>query len=295
MLATALSYLNKSMKTYGRNIKKDYQSKNLRNPFFHKKAAGKGSRWLKWLVLLGLGLIAFIIWLLFGAHFWNISEINLTGLNRVPKSAVDEIIREEADQARFFFFSGHNIFLFDTEAACETLLNSFNLTGCSIERKLPGTLEVIGYERPYSFIWQEGSEYFYSSREGYIIRDQLVSDEDKQKYFILENKNPGSLIGHNNVINVKSDYLNFAFSLYERIADQNELALEKFVIDWEFNTLKAKFANGPEVFFNTRDDAVTQLNRLQLVKNEKIKDNFNRTEYIDLRYGDKIFINPDFK
>lgn len=282
------------MKTYGRNIKKDYQTKNLHNPFFRQKSTSKSASYYKWLIPLFIGLIGGLVWLILGASFWNISEVIINGLNRIPRSAVEEIIWKEASRSRGIFFSGHNIFLFKTESACQALLTNYNLTDCYIEIKLPRTLVVTGYERPYSFIWQEGSEYFYSSRDGYIIKDQVVSDEDKRKYFILENKNPGSLIGHNNVINVKSDYLVFALSLNEQIQAQTELVLDKFVIDWEFNTLKAKFNNGPLVLFNTRDDAAKQLNRLLLVKSEKIKDNFSKTDYIDLRYGDKIFINPDF-
>jgi pyruvate/2-oxoglutarate dehydrogenase complex dihydrolipoamide dehydrogenase (E3) component len=59
----------------------------------------------------------------------------------------------------------------------------------------------------------------------------------------------------------------------------------------EFNTIKVKFRNGPLVFFNTKTDVVSQIDRLVLVKKEKIGDNFSKTNYIDLRYGSRIFIN----
>ncbi len=275
-------------------IKKDYQAKNLHNPFFHKKPTGKSRAYIKWLILLFISLVFFVVWLLFGARYWNISVITLNGINRVPKESVEEIVWRETDKTRWLFFSSLNIFLFDTESVCEKLLADFNLTDCEIKRDLPSTIAITGYERPYAFIWQEGSDLYYSSRDGYIIKDQVVSEEDMNKYFILENKNVGSLIGHNNIINVKSDYLNFAFELNKNIASQENIILEKFIIDFEFNTLKAKFVNGPIVFFNTRDNSLDQLNRLILVKNEKIKDNFSNTDYIDLRYGDKIFINPEF-
>ena len=278
------------MKNYARKIKKDYQIKNLRNPFFNSKTSGKRL----WFIPLAAGFVLFMLWFFLDSDFWKISEIKQEGFSRIPQSAVEEVILSEASKSRGIFFSASNIFLFEAESACRVLLENYSLTSCSIEKNLPKTLIVQGQERPYAFIWQEGSELFYASQDGYISRDRAVSEEDKGKYFTLENKNPASLIGQNNLINVKSDYLSFALFLSEKIQAEESLKLDRLIIDWEFNTLKAKFVAGPVVLFNTKDDAVKQLNRLLLVKNQKIKDNFSKTNYIDLRYGDKIFINPEF-
>jgi len=283
------------MTPYNRHIKKDYQPKNLHNPFFRKKTSPQVGRLWRWLIAAGILAAGALVWFFLSAPFWIIQNVQLGGLTRISADSVEDIIWRQTKESRWLLFSESNIFLFDGEKAAEDLIAAYNLTDCTIQKKWPRTLEITGYERPYAFIWQEGSDLFYASGDGYIIKDQAVSDEDKQKYFILENKNPGTLIGHKNKINVNTDYLGFALDLNELIIANEELSLEKFIIDWEFNTLKAKFKDGPIVYFSTNDGAATQLERLVLVKKEKIKDNFSRTEYVDLRFGDRIFINPDFK
>ena len=283
------------MNKYTRHIKRDYQCKNLRNPFFHQARASVKNSWFKWLLPGVLLIFMLLSWFFLASPVWRVDKITVNGLSRVPFESVAEIIWQVSDENSWLGLSRRNIFLFDPAKACQALIAAYNLTDCQIDRELPHSLAITGFERPYAFLWQEKETVYYASRDGYIIKDQVVSPEDKDKYFILENKNPGSLIGTDNKINVNSDYLNFAFNLFEKISTSGELTLEKFIIDWEFNTLKVKFKDGPEVYFNTRDDAAIQLERLLLVKKEKIKDNFNKTQYVDLRYGDKIFINPDFK
>jgi len=87
------------------------------------------------------------------------------------------------------------------------------------------------------------------------------------------------------------DYLNFILTLSKAISNYPELSVEKFEIDQGYRSVNVKFVNGPMVYFNTKLDAAEQLNRLILVKKEKIKDNFSKVNYIDLRYGDRLFIN----
>jgi len=47
--------------------------------------------------------------------------------------------------------------------------------------------------------------------------------------------------------------------------------------------------DGPKIFFNTEEGIDKQINKLLVIKNEKLKDDFNGKEYIDLRYGDRVY------
>lgn len=277
-----------------KKIKKDYQHKNFNNPFFQKKRTSAGMRRRRWLPVVMILLVLTAIWFIFAAPLWHVKEIKISGLTRISDAELRRIINDEMQKRRGLFFTEKNIFLFRTAAATENILAAYNFSGAEIIKKLPHTLEVKVTERPYSFIFQEGSAYYYASSDAYIIKDPAVAEEDKARYLILENKNSGTMITASEKINIAGDYLNFILDLGRRLAAYPELAAEKFIIDQEFNTIKVKFASGPTVFFNTKEEAGLQINRLWLVKKEKIKDNFSRTNYIDLRYGDKIFVNPDF-
>ncbi|MFA5886945.1 MAG: hypothetical protein WC863_04225 [Patescibacteria group bacterium] len=279
-----------------KKIKKDYQRKNLSNPFF-KQRQGARSWTSFWPVILGGLVILFsiLIWFFGAAPLWAIQRLTVEGLSLVPSQELENIVWKQTLQPRYLFFKEANIFLFNQADLTSKIMANYNFAGVKVERKLPHTLRLIISERPYAFIFQEGSAFFYASPDAYIIKEQAVSEETKKKYFILENRSARSLIDERNKLALSAEYLSFIFKLDSLIKLKPDLPIEKFIIDQEFNTVKLKIVKGPTVYFNVKGSAENQVNYLALVKKEKIKDNFSKTNYIDLRYGDRIYINPDFK
>ncbi len=283
----------------GLGVRQDYNRKKLQNPFFkHKKGRGN-NRWFKCLLLGIFILIIFLVWFFLASSVWRIKEVKIEGLTRFSDSDIKNYVLNQADQRRLGVFRQNNIFLFKKDIIAQKITSNYNFSNLEVNKKLPNTIEIIIKERPYAFIFQayafifqEGDELYYSSPDGYVLRETSVIDEDKERYFILENKNENSLIDQWDRINVEDGYLSFVLNLHGFLTEQPELLVDKFIIDQEFNTIKVDFKDGPIVFFNTRSEVIEQVNRLVLVKNEKIKDNFSRTDYIDLRYGDRIFLYP---
>ncbi|MFZ4632410.1 MAG: cell division protein FtsQ/DivIB [Patescibacteria group bacterium] len=276
---------------YLKKIKKDYQSKNLCNPFFRKVKKKPNKNIVTCIILGSIFLIIFIFWFFLAAPFWEIKNIQVEGLTRTPDNDIKTKIFEQETKSRYGIFKQSNIWLFDRAEMEQNILSYYNFSSLKIVKKPNKTLIIKVGERPYSFIFQQGNDLFYASSDAFIIRESVVSEEDKGKYIILENKNSNSMISDQNKINISDTYLNFILDLSNRLSKRTEFLVEKFVIDQEFNTIKVKFRDGPLVYFNTKNDAEAQINRLVLVKKEKIKDNFSKTSYIDLRYGDRIFIN----
>jgi hypothetical protein len=133
--------------------------------------------------------------------------------------------------------------------------------------------------------------YFYAASDGYVIKEIPINPEDFAKYFVLENKSDSVTIDERSKITLKDDYLKFVQNLNQILSTHQDLPVEKFIIDQELNSVIVKFKNGPAAYFSVKDDAAEQVEYLALVKKEKIGDNFNKTNYIDLRYGARIFIN----
>jgi cell division septal protein FtsQ len=247
-------------------------------------------------VVVVLAVIIFLTWFFLGSAFWRLQNLNVVGLTRVDPSGLEKIVWDQTGERRGLFFHQSDIFLFNKQEAEQAIGANYNFAGVNINKIWPRTLKINVQERPYAFIYQEGSSLFYAAADGYIIKEPAVSPDDQKKYLILENKNSATLIGDDNKIKVTSGYLSFLLDLNNHLAaEAADLPLERFIIDQELNTVKVKFSNGPLVYFNVQDSAEDQISRLLLVKKEKIKDNFSKTNYIDLRYGDRVFINPDFK
>jgi len=275
-------------------IRQDYNRKDLQNPFFKKKKKGSvkiKKSWFKFCLVLILAGLIFLIWFFLSAKFFEIKEIRIEGLTRFSEEEISMYVTEQENNTRLGIFKESNIFLFDKEEVMQNINQEYNFSKLEIRKKLPNILELRIEERPYAFIFQQGEGFYYSSPEGFIF-DVEVSEEAKSHYFILENKNEQNLINDNSTINIKDSYIEFIFKLNNLLSEEEELTLDRFIIDQEFNTIKVDFKDGPVVFFNTKTEAESQVGRLTLVKKEKIRDNFNRVEYIDLRYGDRIFLYP---
>lgn len=283
--------MSREGKYHKKIIKKDYQRKNLCNPFFHKPKKKPNKRFYFLIIIAALVLLIFLIWFFLAAPFWRINNIKVEGLTRISDDEIINKVLTQENRSRYGLFKQTNIWLFDKDEVRESILASYNLASLEIIKRPNATVIIKVGERPYSFIFQQGNEFFYSAIDGFIIREAAVLEEDKTRYLILENRNQNSLIDEKNKINISDLYLGFILDLANQITIHPELSVERFIVDQEFNTIKVKFQNGPLVYFNTKTDAKSQIERLVLVKNDKIKDNFNKTNYIDLRYGDRIFIN----
>ena len=280
----------KKRKTY--QIKKDYQAKNLVNPFFRHNNSSKKKKakisW-PWRLIALLIILSAILYGLLASPLFVIKHIQIKGLGRLPQNAISEKIWQQANQNKFWPFKQSNIFLFNTEDASKGLISSFNFSKIEIKKKLFHTIVVLVEERPYAFIWQEAGKSYYSDSKGFIIKDNQVNPDDLTKFPVITNDTPDPLI-ENDYLKINQDYLAFIFKLKNLSENNSDLAINTFSISQELNTVKVYFKSGLLAYFSTKDDAEKQINKLLVVKKEKIKDNLSNINYVDLRYGDKVYI-----
>ncbi|MEI6835823.1 MAG: hypothetical protein WCK59_03235 [Candidatus Falkowbacteria bacterium] len=272
-------------------IKKDYQTKNLKNPFFRTHHVSKKKRTLG-LGFYAIGILGIIFFILYGflaSPLFEIRNIKINGLGRLPESAISEHIWQQTDKKSIWPLKQKNLLLFNKKAAEAELLSSFNFSKIKISKKLFHSLSIDIEERPYAFIWQEAGQSYYSDSKGFIIRDSVVTPDDLNKFPIIENQTPDSLI-ENDYLKINPDYLSFIFALKNEAEKSPETAISRYLISQELNTIKVVFKNGLLAFFNVKDDINKQLEKFLVVKREKIKDNIGSVNYIDLRYGDKVYI-----
>lgn len=281
--------VRKRIKKY--QIKKDYQTKNLKNPFFHSNKNPKPTRTigLRFYIIGILIVIIFVLYGLFFSPLFSINTIKINGLGRLPESAISQRLWDQTNKKSIWPLQQKNLLLFNTKEAEADLMANFNFSKISISKKLFNSLSVDIEERPYAFIWQEQGANYYSDSKGYIIKDSVVNPDDLKKFPVIENQTTNPLI-ENDYLKIDPSYLTFVFAI-KTVAEKNsDLAINKFLITNDINTVKVLFQDGLLASFSTKNDATEQINNLIVVKNQKIKDNLSKIDYIDLRFGDKIYI-----
>jgi cell division septal protein FtsQ len=284
-----MSVSKRSFKSY--KIKKDYQTKNLKNPFFRRDNKNKKKRTLNisWYILGIFLIIIFILYGLFASSLFVIKNIKITGLGRLPESAITQRLWDQTNKKSVWPLNQKNIFLFNkTEAEADLMVN-FNFSKIQISKNLFNSLSINIEERPYAFIWQEKGQGYYSDSHGFIIKDSQVSADDLKKFPVIENQTAETLI-ENDYLKIDPEYLSFIFAIKNESEKNLETAVNRYLIGQETNTIKVVFQNGLLAYFNVKDDVAKQVEKFLVVKREKIKDNIGSVNYIDLRYGDKVYI-----
>jgi hypothetical protein len=136
-------------------------------------------------------------------------------------------------------------------------------------------------------IWQENEKYYYTSMSGEIIAETNVLDIEQKDYPLINNVSDKKIA--DNKITVDAVYLNYASDIWEKFKPLTDLKIERIIIDNEIDTIKVKLEGGPEVYFDPTGDMDKQISKMTIIKNEKLKEDFNKKIYVDVRLGDAVY------
>ncbi|MEA1963356.1 MAG: hypothetical protein U9M94_03930 [Patescibacteria group bacterium] len=280
-------FLKKSRK----NNKNFYQRKKYTNPFFQKSKKQKrrhasSSRILKISKLFLLGLILFIgltIWFIFYSNFFSIKEIEVRGGDRINPELIKEVAWKQINDSYLVVIPQKNIFIFNKNKLKNTLEAKYVFNDLSIIKKIPDKIIIKFNEKAYALIIKEGDKYYYCGNKAEIIFEiNNVVEINQKDYPIIEN-----LIERTKIEQEQIDYILKLFQEFKNY--EKEFEINKFIIDDELNTVKVELLDGPKIFFNVRNEIEKQINKVIIIKNEKLKESFFDKEYIDVRIGDSIY------
>ncbi|MGE5425970.1 MAG: cell division protein FtsQ/DivIB [Bacillota bacterium] len=275
-----------------KKVRKDYQRKNLNNPFFNRRKpqpirtkSKSGFLPMTVTILLCTGFA----YLLFFSPLFALKKITVQGVTRVSPEELSGYAWKQAGERGFWPFHQGKLIFFKTAQLNKSLSENFSFDSLRVYKKWPQTIVISAGERNLAFIWRDGQGNHFSDGQGCLIREAGVSNEQLAAYPILESADAAERLDSKDCLSLDADYLQAMFSLSDKMKAYPELKVERFLVEGEANTLKADLASGPNILFNVKDDPDKQLNKLIIIKQDKPAADFNRLEYIDLRYGDRAY------
>jgi len=271
-----------------------YSAKEYSNPFFSKnKLKHKRrpqyhiSRKVKIILLGFIILIILIIYFLFFSNYFEIKNTEINGEGEIDKNLIESIVYEQIDDSLYVFLPQKNIFIFNENELKRKLETKYSFDFLNIKKELPNKIIVEYREKKYSIIWSEDEKYYYVDKDGYVITETNILDISEKNYPLIENQKDSRI--YNNKAPVEQIYINYATELYKNFKNYDEFKIEKFILDSNINTIKIKLIDGPQIYFNINEPIEKQIKKLQIVKEEKLGDDFYKKEYIDVRYGDSVY------
>lgn len=271
----------------------DYKAKKYSNPFF-----GNGRRNYsrpitfffrpRVIIFFVLAFAGGVVWLFFFSPVFSVKSIDIQGAGRVSAAELKIEIWKQTNKKRMLLGSQGNIFLFNSRELSLRLQNEYNLANLSVKKKLFSTITVNLKEKDCAVIWRESeNDYCLDSNGNEIFSAPLgtIIQTDCPLIHNLGN------VRESNAPKTESKIISYASKLRDELkSDKYGIKLGYFIVDDnEPNSLMVVIANGPKIYFNTGEDMNEQLTRLAVLKEKTLKDDFIKKEYIDLRYGNKVY------
>ncbi len=273
-----------------------FSGREYENPFFENKKKFKSgfsfnfslSRRIK--ILFYACLLVFMVLTASAAYsgYFDIKNIEITGDGRINIDDIRNIINGQTNDKFFHIISQKNIFLFNTHGLKQTLEKKYVFDSLDIKKDFPGALVVVFKEKTYAFILKEDEKFFYADKEGTVIDEISPLEVSSKAYPVVRNESQNKTT--DGKISFNASYIGFALELFSEIKKYpDDFKVDSFIVDNDLKSLKLALTDGPRIFFNTDNNIGTQVDKLLILKREKLKDAFVKKEYIDLRYGESIY------
>jgi cell division septal protein FtsQ len=286
-----------------RRKKFNYSGKKYSNPFFRKKRKRVilpvlprkffRFQWnwrLKLITSAVLIIFAGSIWFFYFSSYFNIITIEVAGNKKIAADDIKNLAWRQAKENRLLILKQENLNAFNKNKLRETLNEHYYLENLSINKKLPGTIIITIKEKEYSAVWYESDKYYYIDSNGNIFSEADPLQIKQQNYPLIENRKGARVEGR--IVKVEDGDISYIILLFKEFKNNyKNFKIDRFILDSDINTVKMKILDGPEIYFNTKEDVNGQITKLMIIVNEKLKDDFINKEYIDLRYGDKVYID----
>ncbi len=270
--------------------KKDYQKRNLKNPFFRQKKNKKIKKKILF-ILLALFVLALIFYILFYSPLFTIKNIKISGTDRTADYLIEDLVWQKTQNHQIFDIKGDNIWFFSKNKLKEEMYSRLDLANIKVNKRIPNTLSISIEERQASFILLFQNQYLFRDLSGCPITSLEVNEADLKNYPILE-KNLIEEKDLSRCLNLNNEYIQDLIYLYNQSDQFRNFSVAKFIINGEVYNINLVLNEGPRVFFSRREDFSRQLRKLEVICDDiKHEDNLENIEYIDVRYGNKAFIN----
>ncbi|MCF7907117.1 FtsQ-type POTRA domain-containing protein [Patescibacteria group bacterium] len=281
--------------------KKDFQKKKRRKGFSREKISRKYIRQkrLKILKRLALGFILLILlglltYFLLFSSFFQINDVEISKKEDYQLISHQEIMDSLNDLISPGIWSGRNLIFFDTSLAEKEIGQDSRLKSIRIKKKWPAKLQITlkEYQPLVRFEVLGDTQSYYLNQEGQLIKapEGLLKAKNDQEAF----NDDLVFYDQSDLILTEEDYQNFLKDLLFFVQSDILRSHDIYFLECEINNIgdvidvQILSSEGWEILINSEVELKKQLDKLSGIIEKEIKER-KGLEYIDLRFGDKIF------
>jgi cell division septal protein FtsQ len=228
-------------------------------------------------------LILLLAQSVFQTKLLRLNDVILVNNEDLVLDNIQPLIDEQLDSRRYLIFKNNNYFLFNQDKLSQLLMENYNLDYVEIVKKFPHTLEITVQEKISQFIWQKDDTLYLLGANGALNRQINIRDE---KYLILQDFRAIQPTGEQILNQNELDIINNIYSNWQETF-VSEPRLDKIILTDDLSTIEAQVKLGYKVKIDPDKDIKEQLDNLDKVLAGDIVG--LDIDYIDLRFGDRVF------
>ncbi len=255
-----------------KKIKKRYKKKEG-SPFYKKST----------FQILLLSLFAFLflfIYLVFNP-FYQLSDIHVVGSQLTSDENIENLIKNKA--SRNLILSSSSLILISNHKIQKEIIDSYpHIEKATVDKIFPDKIEIEITERGKEAVWCEN----YEDRECFEIDSAGIAFQpvDQKESFYILRSYPEEVVLGDRVLPEKK--IELIFQIKEKIED-DFFEVESISLPHPYSAF-VKTGDEFDIYFNLNNDLSNQMERLGILLEKEIRD-MTDLEYIDLRYGARVF------
>lgn len=292
------------------------------NPYFKpRKNIQSRRQFFYHILLISIALSAWTYFLFFSNYF-SISDWEIKGLDKYEKKAVEAVLENFLDKKKFGLIHYEGIFTFNEGELNKEFSSEFAFQNIEVQKIYPHKIILNLQEKNQKMAVYNDENIYILSDDG-VITDiekgiggwhlpaqqgmasgtddstvdikKIVDDSQKRElpaypifcdaYSMATDLRVNSVYPLAKTIKIINDFI-------DRTQDRTELAVKSALITK--NKIGQKIilytTNGWTIYLNNEDDGVRQFYKLYLAMGNELKDLSKPVEYIDLRFGDRVYI-----
>lgn len=263
---------------------KDFKNLDYKNPRIARDKEKIKKRLIKIAVwTAGVAIVA-LVYFLFFSPFFQIKTIEVNGLNKVKKESLDQIINDYRFSRKWFVLSRDNFWIFNSNDLKNAILEKYFFDDLKIRKRMFSRVIIDLKEKESTVNWFTGDQCFHLDPSGIAIE---YCEESGGLLKIMDSANAELAIGQSAI---QPEELVNIIAIDDRLSPilKGKLTISNY--EKTGNSLAAKTLEGPMIYLNSAIPAAEQAGRLAVLINQSdLKAGLNKVNYIDLRFGEKVF------
>jgi len=228
------------------------------------------------------------------SSYFAIARVDVYGDNEVMKKTVLDSVNLMSSGKKWLLLPKNNIYIFPEKEAEEKIKQQLILENLTITKRYPNSLRV-DFKAKKPALQLSSLKWLYVLDAVGEVIEKRPSDGTASSTLGMAKDGMPVLEGGGNDLEISSyaiegELVQFIIGVFNKLTEKTGVAIKffSFVADSP-SSLKIKTEEGWDIILNTRISADSQIEKLSALLKERDLTDRRNLNYIDLRFGDRIF------